>query len=63
MCEIRKEERKLYAQKQLLKSLEKNEKLKKKNAFKIHEQREKIEDKQNFYHNFLIANEKIRKEK
>lgn len=36
MCDVRKKERKLYAECQLLKSLEKNEKLKKKDTWKIH---------------------------
>lgn len=61
MLDIRKEERKLYAKSQLLKSLRNNEKAKKEVVMKIEKERQQILEKQSFFHNYLIANEKIRK--
>lgn len=62
MSDIRKEERKLYAESQLLKSLGKNEKIKKDVGWEITRKRNEILKKQSFFHNYLMANEKIRME-
>lgn len=59
MCDVRKEERKLYAECQLLKSMEKNEKLKKKDTWKIHNQRQKADHKHDFFKKFILAYEKV----
>ena len=68
MNDIRKEERRLYAESQLLKSLAKDElKSLKRNKRKyktaeIFNQRKQIENKRLFFHNYLLANEKLNKE-
>lgn len=61
MGSIRKEERKLYAKSQLLKSLSKTEGI---NIEKQHEIRKKaneLKNKQKFFQNYLIAKDKVRK--
>lgn len=61
MGSIRREERKLYAEVQLLKMLSNNEKAKKEKTLEIEKKRMQVLKKQRFFHNFLIANDKVNK--
>lgn len=61
MFNIRKEERLLYAKCKLLKSLSNNEKIKKQKSFEITKKMNEVKKKQLFFHNYLIANDKVRK--